>query len=401
MLTAARTAVISQGKLARHLSQQLPKKGALPISNLSRNPLRRLFVDHGGTTGMINMAESKPGPNQVPSHVAKALEHCVETSPGYTPPPGDPSCLKRCVEGLKTIGIHTDVRKAHMTTGSSNGISTALQRLLYKQPRRPVFVESLGFEPHNGMVEISGGEPRPFDPNDIATTYERVMAEKPAAIIFSSPNNPTSRVMNPKRIYQLAEICRKNDVFLIHDGTYAAHDPNFVPATSFFDDSDQNVLGAVVSTTAAKLPTGAGHRTGVNIYSNPVVRDGVCNLIGYAAPCPSLTSQKSGAIIYENIRILGYIAREVAHENRAKLIEIGQTKQLAFHRADTGPYSLLDTKGKPGIDVHTEALQKGVLTVHMGLCNGDPNFPALRLSGGLGEAQIDRGLGILANIINR
>ena len=111
-----------------------------------------------------------------------------------------------------------------MTAGAKQGLHVALAAIV--QPGDEVIVPTPYWVSYPSLVKSVGGVPKKvasFEKDDFVPTVETLEAAytpKTKILIFSSPNNPTGKMIRQEHLRALVEWCTKRDVFMIYDEIY-------------------------------------------------------------------------------------------------------------------------------------------------------------------------------------
>ncbi len=150
-------------------------------------------------------------------------------SHGYMPNTGFPDVRARLAErASEQQGVELEGKHVVMSVGAAGGLNVVLKAVLNPGDEvivpRPFFVEYGAYISNHGgtMVLVDSADDFDLDIGAIAAA----MNERTAAVIITSPHNPTGRVYSGERIAQLAEALRAHGqkcgrkAYLIADEPY-------------------------------------------------------------------------------------------------------------------------------------------------------------------------------------
>ncbi len=114
-----------------------------------------------------------------------------------------------------------------VTAGATNALSMSMMALV--DPGDEVLVLSPAWPFFFGMVKLAGGRVADVplymrlyeNPNlDITGYVSRFVSERTCALYLNTPNNPSGKVLSRTQLEQVAEVVRKNGLWLISDEAY-------------------------------------------------------------------------------------------------------------------------------------------------------------------------------------
>lgn len=114
-----------------------------------------------------------------------------------------------------------------VTSGASNALAVATQALL--DPGDEVLLPTPAWPFFAGMVRVAGATPVqvPFYTRlqadaDLAVTplLEASMTPRTVALYLNTPNNPSGKVLSRPQLEEVAEFCRRHDLWVLSDEAY-------------------------------------------------------------------------------------------------------------------------------------------------------------------------------------
>jgi aspartate/methionine/tyrosine aminotransferase len=191
-----------------------------------------------------------PAPRAAIARVSAALER--ETL-GYTMALGLPALRERIARHYRDrYGVEVAAERVVVTTGSSGGFVLAFlalfdagERIALPSPGYPCYrhiLTALGQTPVL-LTTDAAGRWMPTAPQIEAAAQQ----EKIAGLVVASPANPTGTMLEPQRLEDIAQACRRNSVWLVSDdlprasptagrGTALAHS-----ATRWWSTASRNI----------------------------------------------------------------------------------------------------------------------------------------------------------------
>lgn len=290
----------------------------------------------------IMLCAGQPATGAPAAVVEAARQALAQESLGYTEVVGDRQLRETIARWhSSTYGVSTTAANVIVTTGSSGAFLTTFLAVLeggdtvaLPRPGYPAYrnvLKSIGAE----VVDLVCDADTRFQPT---VEMLEALAEVPAAVMVTSPNNPTGTIIDPEELRRIATWCEEHGSVLISDEDY--HGLSFGrPTASAREFSDQ----AVVVGTLSKYFSMTGWRVGWAIAPEDLIAR-MDDLQASIALCAPSISQIAGRAAF------GEAAREEldAHvgryaQTRAALLEslqaIGFTR---FAEPDGGLYLWVD-----------------------------------------------------------
>jgi len=194
------------------------------LSNLQESVIRSI-TRYAFEKGAILLAQGFPDfdpPNEVLAAAEKAMRSGMNQ---YGMTWGQPSLRKAIAEKSRRFyGQEVDPDKhVTVTCGVTEAVIAALLGIV--NPGDKVVVLEPAHENYHAGIAFAGGIPvwiplRPpeyrFDPQEL----ERAFQQKPKAVLFNSPHNPSGRVFTEQELSIIRDLCVKYDVVAITDEIY-------------------------------------------------------------------------------------------------------------------------------------------------------------------------------------
>ena len=125
----------------------------------------------------------------------------------------------------RRYGLSYDAHEIIVTVGGSEAIDLAFRAML--DPGDEVIVPEPSYVSYKPCAVLAGGVPRVLElrekdafklrPEDL----ERCINEKTKILLLCYPNNPTGAVMDREDLEPIAELVKKNDLFVVSDEIYS------------------------------------------------------------------------------------------------------------------------------------------------------------------------------------
>ncbi|MCC4816633.1 aminotransferase [Vibrio lentus] len=202
---------------------------------------------------------------------------------------------------------NTDIEKEWITTihGVLPGIAMALQMLT--QENDQIVIQSPGYGSFRKIIELNDRRVlnNPLIESDghyqlDFSHLEDCFASGAKALIFCNPHNPTGRAWNEEEITQVAELCKKHDVWLISDEIWSdlTLTPNVFNSTLSLPSSLTDKL--IVATAASKTFGLSSLRISNFIIPNSVLKEQfVRRLDAHGMDCFNSLSMSAATTAYQ------------------------------------------------------------------------------------------------------
>jgi aspartate/methionine/tyrosine aminotransferase len=199
---------------------------AVRVAQITESPIRAMVTLAEGVDGVTPLHAGEPDFN-TPAAVIEAAKIALDQ--GWTKYSGATGILP-LREALATydapkLGRRPNPRTEVMVTlGGTNALFLAMMSLL--NPGDEVLVPNPGWPPYTEMVRMAGAVPIYYDldPSDEFRLDRQSVLDaltvRTRAIIVSSPNNPTGTMLDGDELGFLAEMVRRNDLWVISDEVY-------------------------------------------------------------------------------------------------------------------------------------------------------------------------------------
>jgi len=246
-------------------------------SNVARTPksqIRELMDLAAGHPNIISLGIGQPDFNTPDPAIQGNIKALKEKITYYAPTKGVPELLELIEhKAKKSNNIDCNWNEnIIITNGGSQALTLAFASIF--NPGDELVILSPNFISYFYLGNFFGVRVIEIERNnDYSPNFENMKASitsKTKAILINSPNNPTGYVLTPEEINQLAEIVRKNDLYLITDEVYENY---------LYDGSKHISLASLdgmfertITTNAmSKLFSATGFRLGYVIASKKII----------------------------------------------------------------------------------------------------------------------------------
>jgi aspartate aminotransferase len=192
------------------------------------SPIRRLvpFADEARRRGVQVFHLNIGQPDiETPEPIRRRLAQIEEKVLCYTPSAGTPEFVAFLREYYRREGIELTSDQVLATTGGSEAILFALLACADEGEEvlvvEPFYTNYAAFAAMTGVtlvpVTSRGREGFHLPP---ASVWERSLTPESRVVLVCNPNNPTGTVYSRDELLQVADFCRRHDLFLVVDEVY-------------------------------------------------------------------------------------------------------------------------------------------------------------------------------------
>jgi len=188
--------------------------------------IRKVFDLAVNMKDPINLSIGQPD-FDVPEPVKNVAIDAIKSGfNSYTPTQGTEELrdsVRAYLENQKRIENHQS-DSIMITSGVSGGLLLAIMALI--NPGDEIIFTDPYFVMYKHLVNMHGGVPVYVDTYpDFELTAKKIkpcISEKTKLLIVNSPANPTGAVYSKKDLMEIAELCNKNNIFVLTDEIYSS-----------------------------------------------------------------------------------------------------------------------------------------------------------------------------------
>lgn len=231
-----------------------------------------------------------------PDNIKDAGIHAIKKGQTkYTPAAGMVALRKAAAERLKKdCGLDYDHTQIVVASGAKHNVYVALCTLL--NPGDEVIIPAPYWVSYPEMVRMAGGTPVVVVAGEeqnfkiTPAQLEAAVTPKTKAVIFNNPSNPTGMLYTEEEMRPLADICLKNDLYIVADEIYYSLVYDNKPFTSFAALSDEIKERCIVINGVSKSYAMTGWRIGYSA-SNKEIAKIMGNYLSHSTGAPGTMNQ--------------------------------------------------------------------------------------------------------------
>lgn len=222
---------------------------------------------------VIHMEVGQPGTPAPATALAAVSRGFASDKMGYTSPLGLPALRERIARHYhEWYGVTIDPEQVVVTTGSSAGFVVSFLALFDVGAR--VALPSPGYPCYRHILTALGQVPMILR-TDAASRWMPTAAQLDAAaaegaegLLIASPANPTGTMIEPQRLGEIVEACRRNRMWLLSDEIYHGLTYGAEPLTTALSVAPE----AIVINSFSKYFSMTGWRIGWLVVPKALVR---------------------------------------------------------------------------------------------------------------------------------
>ena len=341
-------------------------------------------------------------------HISKAGIDAIRAGhTKYNPPLGLPDFRKKIAQVFsETRGDDVSFENVAVTPGGKAGIYAVLSLLI--NPGDEVIFPSPGFPTYEILIDHFGGVKKPvplLEENDFSfdtDVLKESISPKTKIIIINSPSNPTGSIIPKKDLELIADLAKKNDIWVFSDEIYS----QIVYGGKGFE-SIWSIPGMKKRTFVldgfSKTYSMTGWRLGYLVCPEGTV-DSVSHLLTHMVGCTATFTQYAGMAALSGSQA-GVKEMVSSFEKRRDYMirELNKIDGVTCRVPMGAFYAFPNIKafGKSSDDVAKFLLEKGKVALLSGTSFGKYGEGYLRISYANSLQNIKRGVIILKDLLPR
>lgn len=213
----------------------------------------------------------------------------------YTPAAGLINLRKAISARLKIdFNLDYDFNQITVASGAKHNVYIALLALL--NPGDEVILPAPYWVSYYEMIHMAGGLPMIVEAGEnqhfkiTPEQLESAMGPKTKALILNNPSNPTGMLYSRSELEEIAEICKKYDIYIIADEIYSGlvyDDKEFVSIPTLSQDAFERTI---LVTGVSKSYAMTGWRIGY-AAANPKISKIMANCLSHSTGAPGTMNQ--------------------------------------------------------------------------------------------------------------
>lgn len=231
-------------------------------------------------------------PDNIKAAAVKAIE---ENKTRYTPAAGIMELRRAAADRLRAdCGLEYEPTQIVAASGAKHSVFVALQTLV--NPGDEVILPAPFWVSYYELIKMAGGVPVIVNATEAegfkmtAEKFAAAITPKTKAMILNNPSNPTGMMYTKAELEAIAEICVKNEVYVIADEIYYGLTYDGREFTSFASLGDEVKELTILVNGVSKSYAMTGWRIGYTA-SNAKIAKVMANYLSHSTSAPSSVSQ--------------------------------------------------------------------------------------------------------------
>lgn len=269
------------------------------VESMQASPIRKFvpFADAAKAKGVkvyhLNIGQPDI---ETPKEMMNVYHNFSDKVLSYGPSQGLASYRKALVTYYKNNNIFVKEEDIIVTTAGSEAITFAMMATC--NPNDEILVPEPFYTNYNGFASIAGVKLVPimtYAETGFAlperAEIEKLITPRTKAIMICNPGNPTGKVYTRENVEMVADIGRKNRLYVISDEVYREFVYDGLKSTSIMEIDNVDDIAIIVD-SISKRYSACGARIGCIISRNKNLMGGVLKL-AQARLCPPTVDQKA------------------------------------------------------------------------------------------------------------
>ncbi|MGM9607876.1 MAG: pyridoxal phosphate-dependent aminotransferase [Oscillospiraceae bacterium] len=244
---------------------------------------------------VIGFGAGEPDFNTPDNIKAAAVKAIDENKTRYTPAAGIMELRKAACQRLREdCGLDYQPTQIVAASGAKHSVYIALQVLV--NPGDEVILPAPFWVSYYELIKMAGGVPvivTATEEEDFKLTAEKLSAAitpKTKAMILNNPSNPTGMMYTKAELEAIADVCVKNEIYVIADEIYYGLVYDGQKFTSFASLGDKVKDLTILVNGVSKSYAMTGWRIGY-AASNDQIAKVMSNYLSHSTSAPSSVSQ--------------------------------------------------------------------------------------------------------------
>ena len=231
-----------------------------------------------------------------PNHIKSAAIWAIENNQTrYTPAAGIQELREAvCTRLLADCGVSYAPSQVVVSSGAKHNLYAALQTLV--NPGDEVILPGPYWVSYYELIKMVGGVPVVIPTTQeqgfkmTAEQLQAAITEKTKALILNNPSNPTGMMYDEAALASVAEVCIKNDLYVIADEIYYSLVYDNRKFVSFVSQGERVKERTILINGVSKTYAMTGWRIGYALAPDHIAKV-MANYLSHATSAPSTISQ--------------------------------------------------------------------------------------------------------------
>jgi len=250
-----------------------------------------------------------------------------------------------------------------VSNGAKHSLTNVFQAIL--NPGDEVIIPSPFWLSYPVMVKMADGVPVMVEATEeeafkiTAQSIEKAITSKTKAIIINSPSNPCGSVYSREELASIAEVCKKNEIFIVSDEIYDELTYEGEPVSIATIDQETKDITIVVN-GLSKSYAMTGWRVGY-IACDVKIAKVIKAFQSHTTSNPNTMAQYASAVALSSLKTQLLEMKETFDERRKELhTMINKSQLLSCHLPKGAFYIMVNIKKTIGMKFNGETIKNSI-----------------------------------------
>lgn len=333
----------------------------------------------------------------------------------YTPAAGTPQLRAAvCKRLLEDYGLAYAPSQVVVASGAKHSVFLSLAVLV--DPGDEVVLPAPYWVSYSEMIRLVGGVPVIVPAGEAqsfkitARQLEDAITAKTKAVLINNPSNPTGSIYTREELQALADVCMRNDLYIIADEIYDKLIYDGARFTSIPTLGEEVKARTVLINGVSKTYAMTGWRVGYAVAPQPVA-DAMASYVSHSTGAPATMAQVAAQAALEGPQDEVEAMRQVFEQRRDYLVRrINAMEGVSCLRPNGAFYVMMNLEQIFGKHIDGEEiataddfarlfLEKSMVAVVACTAFGAPSF--VRWSYATSMENIEKGMNRLEDFLSR
>lgn len=297
-----------------------------------------------------------------PDHIKEAAEQAIRDNfTRYTPASGTVSLKKAiCDRMLADCGVSYKPSQVVVSSGAKHCIYVTLRALI--NPGDEVILPAPFWVSYLELIKMTGGTPIVISVEEAANfklTPEQLQAAitpKTKAIMLNNPSNPTGMMYSREELQALADVCIKNDIYIISDEIYYCLVYDGLKFTSMAALGEEVKSRTILINGVSKAYAMTGWRIGYILCDEPIAKV-ISNYLSHSTGSPCAISQVASEVALAASQEQVEVMRKAFEERRNYIVSrMNSINGVSCIKPDGAFYVMMNLEKLIGKTIHGEQI---------------------------------------------
>ena len=297
-----------------------------------------------------------------PDHIKEAAVQAIRNNiTRYTPASGTVSLKKAiCDRMLADCGVSYKPSQVVVSSGAKHCVYVTLRALI--NPGDEIILPAPFWVSYLELIKMASGTPVVIsveEAADFKLTPEQLQAAitpKTKAIILNNPSNPTGMMYSREELQALADVCIKNDIYIISDEIYYCLVYDGRKFTSMAALGEEVKARTILINGVSKAYAMTGWRIGYILCDEPIAKV-ISNYLSHSTGSPCAISQAASEVALTASQEQVEVMRKAFEERRNYIVSrMNSINGVSCIKPEGAFYVMMNIEKLIGKTIHGEQI---------------------------------------------